>query len=82
MTDLVNAWDPVGLIEAGAPRDEYDDVVNFLLRSLEAGTESDALARGLAGYIYARYGCEPSHARPLAARAVEWYRTPCPDSDI
>lgn len=82
MTDLVNAWDPVGLIEAGAPRDEYDDIVNFTLRSLEAGTEPDALARGLAEYIYARYDCGPSDPKPFAARAVQWYRSRWSDSFV
>jgi hypothetical protein len=36
LRDLVNEWDPIGLIEAGAPRDEYECLVGPILRRLEA----------------------------------------------
>lgn len=80
LTDLIIDWDPVGLIGAGCPRDEYDDIVGFTLRALEAATDRERLANSVADYIGERYGFYPGDAGPFAAQAVEWYRSRWPDS--
>ena len=41
---LVNDWDPVGLIAAGAPTDEYDCVSGPLLRRLEEQASAGEIA--------------------------------------
>ena len=43
----MNAWDPLGLIDAGAPPDEYECVVGPLMRMLESAEDSDVMAQYL-----------------------------------
>lgn len=40
---LVNEWDPVGLIEGGAPKDEYDCISVQLIELLVQGKSSDEI---------------------------------------
>ncbi len=41
LRDAVNEWDPVGLIELGAPVDEYECLVGPLMRMLGKNTKED-----------------------------------------
>lgn len=43
LTKLVNEWDPIGLIEIGAPEDEYDCIVPQILTFLRKGMRYDDL---------------------------------------
>jgi ribosomal protein L37E len=45
---LVNEWDPIGVMPLGFPEDEYECMVEPLLRLLEAGKGTDDIAKYLA----------------------------------
>ena len=82
LRDLVNAWDPVGLIADGAPEDEYDCVVGPTLRRLESRESSQAIADFLDHEFRDHFGCEPpSDSRAFAQRALSWYAERWPDSE-
>lgn len=78
---LVNRHDPFGLIAAGAPDDEYDDIVGPLLRHLEAEASAAAIAQWLKHEMGAHYGCRPARAEHLAADATQWFTTEWPGSE-
>lgn len=54
----VDAADPVGLLAQGAPHDEYDDIVGYLVRKVMRNDEITAIS--LAAWIRDRYEIEPS----------------------
>jgi len=78
---LVNRYDPFGLMAAGAPEDEYADVVGPLLRRLEEGQSAPSIAHWLQTAIGAHYGSVPAHAEQLAAAAVAWFAAGWPGAD-
>ena len=82
LRDMVNAWDPVGLMAIGAPPDEYEDIVSEVLRALERRESAQQLAASLTGYIPAQYGSGPRDPSAFAAQAVEWYESRWPDSAV
>jgi hypothetical protein len=76
LRDLVNTWDPIGLIAIGAPQDEYECVVAPVLRLLEQGASQEAIVSYLAGECSDHFGAPiaESSAREFAARAKTWYQ--------
>jgi hypothetical protein len=70
---LLNGWDPAGLLQAGAPRDEYDCVVDQLLSELARGAGRDEVTQFLEREIGAHFGVEPKDAQQFATKAVTWY---------
>jgi len=82
MTEMVNAWDPIGLIEMGAPLDEYDCVVGDVMRALERKDSPEQLAVFLAAHIADHFGLAPSDPRPFADQAVAWYASRWPESHV
>jgi hypothetical protein len=80
MTEMVNAWDPVGLLEMGAPPDEYDCVVGDVLRALERGDSPERLAGFLVTHIGEHFGSAPRNPGSFAAQAVAWYSARWPDT--
>jgi hypothetical protein len=81
LRDLVTEWDPLGLIEAGAPFDEYDCVVGPLLRRLEAGASVTSLAGYLDKEIRDHFGTPAEGIEAFAIRATQWYSTHWPGTD-
>ncbi len=71
---LVNGWDPIGLLEAGAPRDEYDCVIDKLLGLLSRKTTKEEIADFLDREIADHFGTKPKDAGPFASKAVAWFQ--------
>ncbi len=80
LRDMVNAWDPVGLMAMGAPPDEYEDIVTEVLRALERREGADQLAASLTRYVPAQYGSGLREPSAFARQAVDWHRSRWPDS--
>jgi len=71
---LLNGWDPAGLLQAGAPRDEYDCIVDSLLDLLSRNPGKEEVAAFLDREISERFGTAPPDAPQFAARAVAWFQ--------
>ena len=70
---LLNGWDPAELLAAGAPRDEYDCVVDKLLSELSRGACKEDIARFLESEINEHFGVAPKETALFATKAVTWY---------
>jgi hypothetical protein len=80
LRELVNSWDPVGLIEAGLPEDEYDCVVGPILRRLEERQNAAAIAAFLDSEFCDHFGAVARDSSSFAVRAVSWYTERWPDT--
>lgn len=58
---LLNSWDPIGVIEHGAPLDEYDCMIAPVLDLLDAGAGADGIARFLRSELGEHFGLDPEH---------------------
>ena len=74
LVTLVNGWDPAGLIAAGAPRNEYDSVVDELLEVLSTHGTADEVTHFLENEISRRFGVAPPDIAQFAKKAVNWFR--------
>jgi len=70
---LINEWDPIGLIEAGAPPDEYECISGPLLRRLEGHADTVAIAEYLSAEFEDLFCVPISEAQVFAAKVVSWY---------
>ena len=77
---LVGDHDPFGLLAAGAPVDEYDEIVGPLLRQLEHGADAAAISAWLESEVANQYGLAAMQPADLAAAAVAWYASSWPAS--
>ena len=73
---LVNGWDPLGLLRAGAPRDKYDFIVDDLLTLLSTNPTREQVTQFLEGEITDRLGAKPEGTAQFANRALVWFATP------
>ncbi len=71
---LVNGWDPVGLLAAGAPRDEYEWMVDNLLGILSRPASVEEVAAFLESEISEHFGTPARGAEQFANKAVNWFR--------
>jgi hypothetical protein len=78
---LINEWDPIGLIEAGAPPDEYECVSGPLLRRLEERAGTVAIAEYLSAELADHFGVPISDAPVFAAKVVSWYEKRWPTTE-
>jgi hypothetical protein len=79
---LVNEWDPIGLISAGAPDDEYECVVGPVLRMLETSEAPETIGAYLEIEFAEHFGMPGVAASEFAVQAHQWYesdgqRAPC-----
>jgi len=82
LRDLVNEWDPIRLIEVGAPQDEYDCLVGPILRHLEAQDPVHAIAAFLDHEMVEHFGVSGvTGSLAFAAKARAWYVERWPDSE-
>jgi hypothetical protein len=90
LRDLVNEWDPIGLINTGAPEDEYDCLVGPILRRLEAETSVHEIAAFLDHEMVEHFGVSGvTGSLAFAVKAQAWYierwpaseNIPLPDPD-
>lgn len=70
---LTNEWDPIGLIAAGAPDDEYDCLVAPILSSLQKGHTPREIEQWLASYIVEHFGAAPQNVEDFARRVHAWF---------
>jgi hypothetical protein len=73
---LMNWWDPVGLINSGAPEDEYDDVTEQILLEINKGTKQKDLAVFICSIFENDFNFEISaeDANIFSARLFSWFR--------
>ena len=71
---LLNGWDPAGVLQAGAPRDEYDFLVDSLLDLLSRNPGKEEVAFFLAREISEHFGTAAPDPSQFAAKAVTWYQ--------
>ena len=71
---LVNNWDPIGLLGSGAPRNEYDRVIDKLLGMLSRSATRDEIARTLDADFAEHYGAKPKDVEAFVNRAVTWFQ--------
>src|SRR5262245_59551130 len=58
---LLCEWDPIGVMSAGAPRDEYHCLIGPLLTLLQSGATRAELASYLRKQIVDHFGLSPEH---------------------
>ena len=74
LRETVNNWDPVGLIELGAPEDEYECLVGQLMSLLELDTQPTGIADFLNYEIPHHFGVFlTKDANEFAARISRWF---------
>ncbi len=71
---LLNGWDPAGLLQAGAARDQYGAIVDQLLDLLSRTTSESEVTRFLEQQVTEHYGAAPADTSRFAAKAVAWFR--------
>jgi hypothetical protein len=71
---LLNEWDPAGLLHSGAPRDEYDWIVDKLLGLLSQTTSQAEVAAFLEREVSEHCGTAAPDASRFAVKAVAWFR--------
>jgi hypothetical protein len=68
LRELLNAWDPIGVVGGGGPQDEYDCLIAPMLDQLEGGAESPELAAFLRFELDDHFGLDPElHAAAIDA---------------
>jgi len=66
-------WDPLGVVAAGAPEDEYDCVTGPLLRMLAEGATEREIESYLNSDFNDNFGVRVQHARQFAQATRAWY---------
>lgn len=61
LRDLLNAWDPIGVVADGGPQDEYDCLIAPMLDELESGAGPARLAAFLRHELDDHFGLSPEH---------------------
>ena len=74
LLDLIDAWDPVGLLKTGAPKDEYDCLVGPILSQLKGGATPKQLTAWLHSHIAEHFGVPSTDAGAFAERVCAWHR--------
>lgn len=68
LRELLNGWDPIGVIEHGGPHDEYDCLIAPILDRLGDGAGSSEIAALLRTELADHFGLKPElHAEGIAA---------------
>ncbi len=58
---ILNDWDPIGVIEHGAPQDEYDCLIAPILDRLADGADPSTIAALLTVELRDHFGMDPDH---------------------
>jgi hypothetical protein len=75
LRSLVNAWDPIGLIEAGAPEDEYECIVGPLMRMLEERASQATMNSFLLREFDEHFRVPIDDSSDFVRSAAAWYST-------
>jgi hypothetical protein len=71
--DLLNEWDPIGVISLGFPPDEYECIVGPLLRLTESNATPHDIAAYLEGEASGHFGTTFSGALEFARKFKGWF---------
>lgn len=71
---LLNGWDPAGLLQVGAPRDEYDWIADKLLDLLSRSAGKEEIAGFLEREVREHFGTAVPDASQFAAKALAWFQ--------
>jgi hypothetical protein len=61
LRELLNTWDPIGIVPDGGPLDEYDCLVGPMLGRSERGADARELAEFLRRELDDHFGLDPEH---------------------
>jgi hypothetical protein len=70
---LLNGWDPAGLLEGGARRDEYVPLIEDLLALLSRTTSTDEIEQWLNQRVKDHFKTTPKATGAFAKKLVTWY---------
>ena len=77
LRDLLNKWDPVGLIAAGAPKDEYDCLLGKMIRLLVDDSDEETIVESLSREFPEHFGVEmPKGTREQVKRIRKCFSIP------
>ena len=76
LRDLLNDWDFIGVFDPETNTDEYDCMIEPLLRRLMTGASPSDIERYLEAEITGHFGMSASlvDAKPMAERLTAWRR--------
>jgi len=66
-------WDPIGLVDMGAPEDEYDCLIGPVTSSLRRGVTADELTAALDEHVADHFGVTASGTQAFARELVAWH---------
>lgn len=77
LQSLLNQWDPIGLVGADGPTDEYECLVWPVVRLLREGVSAEVLAEHLTKELQSHFGLEPQACAPgeFAVSVKRWFET-------
>ena len=61
LRELLNTWDPIGVVSDGGPLDEYDCLIAPMLDRLERGADARELAEFLRLELDDHFGLDPEY---------------------
>jgi hypothetical protein len=75
LRDLLNDWDFIGVFDPAINTDEYDCMIQPLMRKLAAGADTNDIARFLDGEITGHFGMSTGlvETAPMAERLTTWW---------
>lgn len=56
--EIINAWDPIGLIYSGTPNDEYDYEINQIAKSINNEITIENLAENIYKVFHNSFGSD------------------------
>ncbi|GAA1296053.1 hypothetical protein [Pseudonocardia xinjiangensis] len=68
--ELLNAWDPIGVVGGGGPQDEYDCLISPILDRLEGGADAAELAVFLRSELESHFGLSAGSGDTTAIEVV------------
>lgn len=77
LRNLLNEWDFIGVFDPAINTDEYDCMIQPLMRMLAAGADTEDIARFLDGELTGHFGMSPGMVEtiPMAERLTAcWQR--------
>lgn len=81
LRDLLNAWDPIGVVADGGPQDEYDCLIAPMLDELDAGAGPAGLVAFLRHELDEHFGLSPENVAGIETVARRAAKLRAPGSD-
>ena len=77
LRDLLNEWDFIGVFDPAINTDEYDCMIQPLMRMLASGADAQDIATFLDGEITGHFGMSPGlvETATMAERLTAWWRS-------